>query len=229
MTMPQPARVADEWQPVPPSLAEKAYQLLVRKITRLDLPPGAPLVEKALSADLGIGRTPIREALQRLAAEGLVTHHPNRGMFVAEISATGVRHIYEFRLLTDGSAARMAAMRATDRDVAELRDLHFKLVRATDGDDIDRYVEYDQRFYEVLARIARNEYLAEVISRIFNLHLRLWFLISQRLGTWHGIARAHEEMTKSIVEAIARHDPEQAERAIEAYIARRHQDLGELL
>jgi DNA-binding GntR family transcriptional regulator len=123
----------------------------------------------------------------------------------------------------------MAATRATDKDVAELQDLYKRLVRATDEDDIDRYVENDQRFYQVLARIARNEYLAEVISRIFNLHLRLWFLISERLGTWHGIARAHEEMTKEIVEAIAKRDPEQAERAIEAYITRRHQDLSELL
>ncbi|MSO93558.1 MAG: GntR family transcriptional regulator [Rhodospirillales bacterium] len=229
MTTPLPVSAALEWRSDARSLAERAYELLVRKITRLELPPGAPLGEKALSADLGIGRTPIREALQRLAAEGLVNHHPNRGMFVAEVSASGVQHIYEFRLLTDGSAARMAAMRATDRDVDELKDLHLKLVQATDDDDIDRYVDYDRRFYEALARVARNDYLAEVISRIFNLHLRLWFLISRRLGTWHGIARAHEEMTKEIVEAIARRDPEQAERAIESYIARRHQDVGELL
>ncbi len=229
MTTPQPVSAAAEWHSDARSLAERAYELLVRKITRLELPPGAPLVEKTLSDSLGIGRTPIREALQRLAAEGLVNHHPNRGMFVAEIGATGVQHIYEFRRITDGAAARMAATRATDRDVEELRDLYRNLVQATDEDDIDRYVDYDRRFYQALARVARNEYLAEVISRIFNLHLRLWFLISQRLGTWHGIARAHEEMTKEIVEAIARRDAEQAERAIEDYITRRRQDLGELL
>lgn len=229
MTTPQPVSAMVEWHSDARSLAEKAYQILVRKIMRLELPPGTPLVEKVLSADLGIGRTPIREALQRLAAEGLVNHHPNRGMFVSEISATGVQHIYEFRLLTDRQAARLAAMRATDQDVAELKDLHVKLVQATDEDDIDRYVEYDRRFYEILARVARNIYLAEVISRIFNLHLRLWFLISKRLGTWHGIARAHEEMTKAIVEAIAKRDPEQAEQAIETYITRRQQDIHDLL
>lgn len=213
----------------PRSLAEKAYQLLVRKITRLELAPGAPLVEKTLSADIGIGRTPIREALQRLAAEGLVTHHTNRGMFVAEISATNVQQIYEFRLAIDGYAARLAAVRANDRDIAELKEIHLKLVQATEDDDVDAYVAYDRQFYEVLVRVARNIYLAEVIQRIFNLHLRLWFLISTRVGTWHGIARAHEEMTKAIVEALTRRDPDQAELAVKLYVSRRHQDVRDIL
>jgi DNA-binding GntR family transcriptional regulator len=161
--------------------------------------------------------------------EGLVNHHPNRGMFVAEISATNVQHIYEFRMLLEGYAARLAVMRATEADVRELKDLHLALVRATAEDDIDRYVDYDRRFYEVLARVAQNTYLAEVIPRIFNLHLRLWFLISNRLGTWHGIARAHEEMTKGIVDAIVRRDPDQAELAVKAYVSRRHQEIRDIL
>ncbi len=228
MTAPQPLANA-EMQPDLRSLAEKAYQLLIRKITRLELTPGAPLIEKNLSADLGIGRTPIREALQRLAAEGLVNHHPNRGMFVAEISATNVQHIYEFRTLLEGYAARLAVLRATEADVRELKELHLALVKATAEDDIDRYVECDRRFYEVLARAAQNTYLAEVIPRIFNLHLRLWFLISNRLGTWHGIARAHEEMTQGIVDAIVRRDPDQAELAVKVYVSRRHQEIRDIL
>lgn len=228
MTAPQPLTNI-ETQPDLRSLAEKAYQLLIRKITRLELTPGAPLIEKTLSADLGIGRTPIREALQRLAAEGLVNHHPNRGMFVAEISATNVQHIYEFRTLLEGYAARLAVLRATESDVRDLKELHLALVKATAEDDIDRYVECDRRFYEVLARAAQNTYLAEVIPRIFNLHLRLWFLISNRLGTWHGIARAHEEMTKGIVDAIVRRDPDQAELSVKVYVSRRHQEIRDIL
>jgi DNA-binding GntR family transcriptional regulator len=229
MTTPQPLSTTAEWYPDPRSLSEKAYQLLVNKIIRLELPPGAPLIEKALSADLDIGRTPIREALHRLAGEGLVHHHPNRGMFVAEISAASVQHIYEFRLLIDCHTARLAAERATPMDAEELRGLHRRLVTATDDDTIDLYVEYDRRFYEVLARVARNIYLAEVMQRMFNLHLRLWFLISKRLGDWHGIARAHEEMTKAIVDAIAKRDPERAEKAIETYITQRQKQIYELL
>ncbi len=226
MTAPQLA-LADE--PAPRSLAERAYQLLVAKITRHELPPGAVLVEKALMEDLGIGRTPIREALQRLAMEGLVTHLPKRGMLVADITATGVQHIYEFRGLIDGCTARLAASRATEADARELAALQVGLIRATEDDDIDRYVALDRRFYEVLARAAQNTYIAEAVPRIFNLHLRLWFFIANRRGTWHDIARAHEVMTACVVEAVSRRDPEAAERAMTTYITGRHSDIRELL
>jgi DNA-binding GntR family transcriptional regulator len=226
MTAPQLA-LAEE--AVPRSLADRAYQLLVAKITRLELPPGAVLVEKSLMENLGIGRTPIREALQRLAMEGLVTHLPNRGMLVADITATGVQHIYEFRGLIDGCTARLAAARATEADARELAELQAGLARATEDDDIDRYVDLDRRFYEVLARAAQNTYIAEAVPRIFNLHLRLWFFIAKRRGTWHDIARAHEVMTAGVVEAVKRRAPEAAEAAMTAYIAGRHQDIRELL
>ncbi|MEK9722077.1 MAG: GntR family transcriptional regulator [Rhodospirillaceae bacterium] len=218
-----------EFQPDPRSLAEKAYQILVRKIIRLELTPGEPLAEKVLIEELEIGRTPIREALQRLAVEGLVVHVPNRGMFVTEVNATNAQHIYEFRSLIEAQAARLAATRASEKDIRELTGLHLALVEATEGDDIDRYVDCDRQFYSVLARAAQNTYLAEVIPRIFNLHLRLWFMISERVGGWHEIARAHEEMTKDVVDAIARHEPDEAELAIKIYVHRRHQDIRAVL
>jgi DNA-binding GntR family transcriptional regulator len=211
------------------SLAEKAYKLLIDKIVRIELPPGLALSEKTLTIELGIGRTPLREALQRLAAEGLVNHVPHRGIFVSEISATSVQQIYEFRALIEGHAARLAAMRAGEDETQLLMRLHHELVGATDEDDVDRYVELDRRYYSVLARAARNIYLEETIPRIFNLHLRLWFLISKRLGNWHGIARSHEEMTRSLADAISRRDPDEAEIAVRAYIARRHHDIRALL
>ena len=213
----------------PRSLAEKAYELLVRKIVRLELPPGAVVAEKPLIEELGIGRTPIREALQRLAVEGLLHHMPNRGMFVSEISATGVQQIYEFRGLIDGYAARLAAQRAAPEDVDDLMYLHEALVQATRDDDVDRYVALDAAFYKVLARAATNTYLAEVIPRIFNLHLRLWFFIAQKAGSWHPIAEAHEVMTKDLAEAVRKGDPDAAEQAMRTYISRRHQDIRDIV
>ena len=213
----------------PRSLAERAYEHLVRDITRLALGPGEVLAEKLLMERLQIGRTPIREALQRLAIEGLVVHLPNRGMFVAEITATSVQHIYEFRALIDGHAARLAAMRAGDDDIEDLASLHETLVHATEDDDIDRYVAMDRLFYEVLAHAAGNVYLAEVIPRIFNLHLRLWFFISNKTGGWHGIAGSHQEMTRTVVDAIRRQNADEAELAMKTYISRRHEDLRGIL
>ena len=102
-------------------------------------------------------------------------------------------------------------------------------MEATEADDIDRYVDCDRQFYSVLAQAAQNIYLAEVIPRLFNLHLRLWFMISERVGGWHEIARAHEEMTKDVVDAIARHEPDEAELGIKIYVHRRHQDIRAFL
>lgn len=227
--MADPVALLKPEAPVPRSLAERAYEMLVEKITRLELPPGSPLVEKPLMAQLNIGRTPIREALQRLSGEGLVQHLPNRGMFVTEISATGVQQIYEFRAHIDGYAARLAALRASERDVRDLKTTHLALVKAAELNDVDAFVAYDRQFYALLARAAQNEYLAEAIPRIFNLHLRLWFFISSRRGGWREIARAHEEMTRSVCEAVARHNPDEAELAIKMYVTKRHQDMRELL
>lgn len=223
------AELAAAREAAPRSLAERAYDRLVRAITRLDLAPGEVLADKALTERFEIGRTPMREALQRLAREGLVVHVPNRGMFVSEISATSVQQIYEFRALIDGHAARLAATRASAEEMDDLTALHQALVEATERDDIDTYVVMDRLFYDVLARAAQNVYLAEVIPRIFNLHLRLWFFISKRIGGWHSIARSHEEMTRGVADAIRRRNPNEAELAMKAYITRRQQDVRELL
>ena len=216
-------------EPEPRSLAEKAYELLVRKITRLELAPGSVLVEKALIEEFGIGRTPIREAMQRLAIERLVDHLPNRGMLVSEITATGVQQIYEFRAVLDGYAAWLAASRATEEQIREITAAHKRLVRATEDDDINEFVAGDRYFYQVLSAAAHNSLVADSIPRIFNLHLRLWFFISKKIGGWHSIAASHQEMTKEVVDALTRRDPERAKAAMEAYIARRHHDIKKIL
>ena len=213
----------------PRSLAERAYQQLVRMITRLELEPGRLIVEKELTASLGIGRTPVREALQRLAMEGLVAHLPNRGMYVADITTTGVQNIYEFRSMIDAHLVRLAAQRATPVQASELLKLHERFIEASVANDIDDYVELDRTFYSILAGAARNIYLAEVVPRIFHLHLRLWFYISVRRGAWQDVAMAHAEMAGGVAQAVAAHNPDAAETAIRSYIARRHQDMRDLL
>jgi GntR family transcriptional regulator, rspAB operon transcriptional repressor len=213
----------------PRSLAERAYELLVRKITRLELAPGSVLGDKALIEELGIGRTPIREAMQRLAIERLADHLPNRGMLVSEITATGVQQIYEFRAVLDGYAAWLAASRATPEQIRELTAAHKRMVRATEDDDINAFVEGDRDFYRTLSAAAHNSLVADSIPRIFNLHLRLWFYISQKIGGWHPLALSHQEMTREVVDAVARREPDRARLAMETYVARRHQDIKKIL
>ena len=216
-------------EPEPRSLAEQAYELLVRKITRLELAPGSVLVDKVLIEELGIGRTPIREALQRLAIERLVDHLPNRGMLVSEITAEGVQQIYEFRAVLDGYAASLAAARATEAQTRELAAAHKRLVRSTEDDDLNGFVDGDWHFYRVLSAAAHNSLVADSIPRIFNLHLRLWFYISQKAGGWHDLALSHQDMTRDVSEAVASRDPQRARTAMETYVTRRHQDIRRML
>jgi len=210
-------------------LSDQAYALLLGKIIRLDLAPGTILSEKELMTELAIGRTPIRESLQRLANEGLVTHLKNRGMFVTDISATSVRNIYEFRALIEGHAARLAAIRARPEDLLLLEQLHHQLSDSTSENRIDDYVGCDQRFHNTLARASGNTYLQSAVTEIFNLHLRLWFFISRRSNNWQSSADAHEVMTAAVVDAIRNQLPDEAEEAITSYISRRHQEIIQLL
>jgi DNA-binding GntR family transcriptional regulator len=210
-------------------LAEEAYERLVRKITRLEAEPGSVLVERDLMAEFDIGRTPLREAMQRLAIERLVNHLPNRGMFVSEITPSGVQQIYEFRAMLDGQAAALAATRATADQVRELDALHRELVSATEDADVDAYVEADRDFYRVLGEAAHNAWIADSIPRIFNLHLRLWFFISRRLGHWEDIAHSHEVMTRDVVAALQWRDAAKARQAMETYICARLVDIKVIL
>lgn len=211
------------------SLGDQAYKELVKRITRLELAPGSVLAERTLVEEIGIGRTPVREALQRLAIEGLVVHRLNRGMFVSEVGYTEVQEIYEFRRIIDGSACRLAAARASKAQADELMRIHHLLVEATQNDDIDVYVSGNREYYQVLAEAARNSFIVETIPRIMNLHLRLWFVISERLGTWHSIARAHEVMTHDVAKAIAQRDADTAEHAMHTYITQRQEDLRQAI
>jgi DNA-binding GntR family transcriptional regulator len=211
------------------SQAEHAYSMLVEQIIRLDLAPGQILLDRELTAVLGIGRTPVREALQRLAREGLVVHFPHRGMVVAEISATGTRDIYEFRSLIDGEAARLAAERATQKEITELKRIAEELSVHAESAEVDTYVHLDRTFYEILSTASRNHYIAETIPRILNLHLRLWFYIVKMKDDWRTLALSHSAMTKKVAEAIAIRDASGAQSAVRDYVAQRQKDMQVLM
>ena len=148
----------------PRSLAERAYELLVREITRLELAPGEVLADKTLTERFDIGRTPMREALQRLAREGLVVHartaacsspRSERGERAADLRVS----------LADRRSCRAARgnPRQRGRDGRSHRSAQGARRAPPSADDIDTYVVMDRLFYEALAQAAQNVYLAEVI------------------------------------------------------------------
>jgi DNA-binding GntR family transcriptional regulator len=207
------------------SLTEKAYQTLVHKIVTLDLEPGSVLTESRLMHELKIGRTPIREAIQRLIAEGLVTHLHHRGMLVAEIRAADVAQIYEFRAQIEGFAALRAATRMTPEQLQELQRIHAEMDRSAVETDTETFVAQDRRFHELLARGADNRYLETVLLNIYNLHLRLWYFLFKRQGGLRETVHEHQQL----IEALIRRNPDAAELAMRNYVARVSRQVKNLI
>jgi DNA-binding GntR family transcriptional regulator len=207
------------------SLTEKAYQTLVHKIVTLDLEPGSVLTESRLMHELKIGRTPIREAIQRLIAEGLVTHLHHRGMLVAEIRAADVAQIYEFRAQIEGFAALRAATRMTPEQLQELQRIHAEMDRSAVETDTETFVAQDRRFHELLARGADNRYLETVLLNIYNLHLRLWYFLFKRQGGLRETVHEHQQL----IEALIRRNPDEAELAMRNYVARVSRQVKNLI
>jgi DNA-binding GntR family transcriptional regulator len=198
------------------SLTEKAYRVLVQRIVTLDLAPGSILTEGRLMQELKIGRTPIREAVQRLIAEGLVTHLHHRGMLVADIRAADVQQIYEFRALVEGHAARLAAQRMTAERLEELPRIHDDMGRAMADSDIERFVALDRRLHELLGRGSENRYLEDVLLKAYNLHLRLWYFLIRKRGGLRETVHEHQE----VIEALVGRNPDEAELAMRRYVMR---------
>jgi len=197
------------------SLGRQAYQRLRDQIVTLKLAPGTPLQESALVEELELGRTPIREALQWLAGEGLVVLRPRRGAFVADISVTDLQQIFELRQVLEGYAAALAAQRATEADVAALEQALADLDAADSREDTQAHIEIDRAFHRALSRSAHNKFLCSTLSRLYNLNLRLWYLALERIGPMHNAVEQH----RAVLEAIKEHDSQKAEAAIREHIA----------
>jgi DNA-binding GntR family transcriptional regulator len=159
----------------------------------LAIRPGEPIDEERIGAELGIGRTPVRESIKRLALENLVTVFPRRGTFATEINISDLAHISDVRRELEGHAAYRAAQRITQARRAELEALLGDLAsdgQSGDGEDLAALMALDARVHRFVYTCADNPYLAETLDRYFNLSLRIWYLALDRLP--HLGARVHE-------------------------------------
>jgi len=195
-------------------LADRAYADLRDRIVTLRIPPGAPIDEDVLGGELGIGRTPVREAIKRLALENLVTVFPRRGTFASEINITDLADISDVRMQLEGHAAYRAAQRITPAQRAELNELQAELDQSQGSDDIAALMALDTRVHRFIHRAAGNPYLEESLGRYFNLSLRIWYLVLDRLP--HLFARVHER--DDVLRAIADGDADGARAIIAEHI-----------
>jgi DNA-binding GntR family transcriptional regulator len=193
--------------------SEEAYEQIKDKIITLELEPASVIDEQALMEQLGLGRTPIREALQRLSADSLVHIVPRRGMFVTDISITDLQQIFEVRIELAGFCARLAAQRITPDLVAEMRTVLQGLDHVKPG-DFKVLMEIDRSFQRVLYRASGNEILAETLDRLYDLSLRIWYLVLNRLGD----VQTSIEQHRDLADALEAGDGDRAEALIQRHI-----------
>lgn len=207
------------------SLAEQAYFLLRDRIVTLRLTPGALVNERELIDTFGLGRTPIRDALRRLADDGLVEVYPRRGIYVGGIDVGDLRAVSELRVELEGFAARLAAQRATDSDRADLTALAGEL--GTIGQDTDEHalIHLDQRIHRLIHRAAHNPVLEAALDRAYVLALRLWFLALEQVDRLEDAVHEHREL----VDAIASGDATTAERIARDHVTSFEEQIRRLL
>ena len=181
----------------------------------LRIPPGAPIDEDVLGGELGIGRTPVREAIKRLALENLVTVFPRRGTFASEINITDLADISDVRMQLEGHAAyRAAAARSPPRSEPSSRSCWRSSTTARAATTSAALMALDTRVHRFIHRCAGNPYLEDSLGRYFNLSLRIWYLVLDRLP--HLFARVHEH--GDLLRAIADGDADGARAIIAEHI-----------
>jgi DNA-binding GntR family transcriptional regulator len=183
-------------------------------IVRLELPPGAAVSEAMLSERLGIGRTPIREALQRLARERLVQILPRRGVIVSDINVRAQLRLLELRREIERLVARGAARRATDEERARFAALAKGFEQAARGGDDVAFLRIDREFNELCLRAARNEFAETAMTAMAALSRRFWYLHYKQAADMPVTAKLHA----NIARAVARADPEAAAAASDALL-----------
>ena len=163
---------------------------------------------------LGVGRTPVREALRDLAREQLVEVFPRRGIFVSGVDVGDIAGLSEVRLVLESKAARLAAERRSDADREETQALLDELARAAGERNERSLIDLDQRIHRHVARCAHNPFLEATLEEYYVLTLRIWFLALDRVERLDDAIREHHE----ILEAIRDGDADRAESVMRHHI-----------
>ncbi|MBX9958936.1 MAG: GntR family transcriptional regulator [Burkholderiaceae bacterium] len=206
------------------SLHEQVADTLRQEIFSGALAPGSFVDEVALCERLAISRTPLREALKVLTAEGLVRHEPRRGCFVNEVTERDLDEIFPVIALLEGRCAHEAALRASDADLAALEVLHDRLQKAARHKRIVDYYDTNYAIHEAIITLADNRWLAQVIGDLRKI-LKL-----ARLQQLHAPGRLEQSLSEhmAVFAALKARDAEGAEAAMRTHLTRQREALREL-
>lgn len=209
------------------SLEERAYREIQRMLVRLEITPAGAVDEVELGERLGLGRTPVRRALKRLALEGLVTIYPRRGTFATDISIDSLSKLTDLRVAVEGLAAELAARSESSRsrlsamreqivveaDAAAAVD-HQNLTDHPDAADQEGIFDVYKQVHAEIYRLADNEYLTNVAWTHYQLSYRLWYAFDRKLQP----LRSHRDFYLELIDAIDRHDAQRARELAEQHV-----------
>ncbi|MFE4226521.1 GntR family transcriptional regulator [Arthrobacter sp. NPDC056886] len=190
------------------NLSTEVYESIRRSIVEGEIRPNERLIEAELAERLDVSRTPIRESMQRLAADGLVVSR-RRGWVVREHSSQEIRDIYEVRAALEGYAARLAAERATDDEIAEIVRIHESYIAELENTSRGHLLEHNDKFHDAVVAASKNARMAEQIVRNSS-----FYFVHRIAGFWSDDdVRVSIAGHQELVDALVARDPEAAELA----------------
>ena len=197
--------------------ASKAYESIRRAILDGHYAPGSALREEQLAAEVGVSRTPVREALRRLLSDGLVDNVRNSGTFVSELSDDDLLEIFELRAILEAHVARRAARTIDEAALGELERLAGAMEEASGSEDERRkaFGPLNTAFHTVILKASGSRLVEPILQRMFAVPLVP--LKEYRLRRWVNIDRSNRQH-REIIEALREHDPEWAALCMESHL-----------
>lgn len=196
------------------SLSKQAYEAIKHKIVTLELEPGSVIDESALRDELSLGRTPIREALQRLDRDKLVSIVPRRGMFVSEISMDDLPLLYESRTVLEAYIARVAAEKGTEVHWQQMQQVLDSVMDGANFAPADQLIDADRICHEIMFDAAAHPYLGETLVMLYAQSQRLWHKYLAQVADMRGAILEHV----TILDALRKGDGERAAQLTEEHI-----------
>ncbi len=206
-------------------LREIVFETLREAIINATLKPGERLMEIQLAEEMGVSRTPVREAIRKLELEGFVVMVPRKGAYVADISTKDIADVFEIRAALEGLAAGLAAERITEEELEKLERILVKIGECVKNNDLEKLIEVDTEFHDTLFKASRNERLVQIVS---NLREQIQRFRTASLSTPGRMKYALEEH-KKIVEAVSERNVELAQALAREHIENAENSMFELL
>ena len=184
-------------------LREIVYEELKRQILIGEIAPGTRMMEVELADDMGVSRTPVREAIRKLEKEGLVTIEPRRGAYASDISIKDIVGVLEVRQDLEGMAAGLAAVKATEEEKEELKKATEEYRHAVESGNIEEIIRWDEAFHKRIVNCSGNKTLIQLVSQVQELALRFRYIYYDDFSRFEGQPIELKEIEDAIISGNA--------------------------